>query len=124
MGDNWGQRQDSNLRFPSYEHSEMTYFSTLLYYLEVPTGLEPVNNGFAIRRLPNLAKEPKSKEVMAVEGYKSSIYSTRTPYSLVAPLAPSINYRGVLERDDTQHVCLSLLGHLYRPYQAVLVLLL
>lgn len=58
MGDNWGQRQDSNLRFPSYGHGEMTYFSTLLYYLEVPTGLEPVNNGFAIRRLTNLAKEP------------------------------------------------------------------
>ena len=72
----------------------MTYFSTLLYYLEVPTGLEPVNNGFAIRRLTSLAKEPKSKEVMAVEGYKSSIYSTRTPYSSVAPLAPSIDYRG------------------------------
>lgn len=62
--------------------------------MEVPIGLEPMHSGFAIRRLTNLAKEPKSKEVMAVEGYKSSIYSTRTPYSSVAPLAPSIDYRG------------------------------
>lgn len=27
--------------------------------MEIPTGLEPVNNGFAIRRLTNLAKEPQ-----------------------------------------------------------------
>lgn len=26
----WGQRLDSNQRFPSYEHGEMTDFSTLL----------------------------------------------------------------------------------------------
>lgn len=53
--------------------------------MEVPIGLEPMHSGFAIRRLTNLAKEPKSKEVMAVEGYKSSIYSTRTPYSSGCP---------------------------------------
>lgn len=98
----WGQGRDSNPRPSGYEPDEL------------PTA-PPC--------------DIKSKEVMAVEGYKSSIYSTRTPYSSVAPLAPSIDYRGCggtrnQPQYDTQHVCLSLLGYLLRPDQAVGTLLL
>ena len=66
----------------------------------------------------------KSKEVMAAEGYKSSIYSTWTPYSLVAPRLRLLTTVGHWALNDTQHVCFSLLGYLLRPNQAVGTLLL
>ena len=61
------------------------------------------------------------------EGYNPSIYSLLDTTLLMLHwlrLLDTVELLFLLERDDTQHVCLSLLGYLYRPYQAVSVLFL
>lgn len=127
MGDNWGQGWDLNPRPSGYEPDELPTAPPCYITLEVPTGLEPVHNGFAIRRLTSLAKEPYRRSFVAERATNPPFTLLRTPHSSLSHwlrLLATVELLFLLERDDTQHVCLSLLGHLYRPYQAVSVLLL
>ena len=49
--------------------------------MEVPTGLEPVHNGFAIRRLTSLAKEPYLRSLVAERATNPPFTLLRTPHS-------------------------------------------
>ena len=81
MGDNWGQGWDLNPRPSGYEPDELPTAPPCYITLEVPTGLEPVHNGFAIRRLTSLAKEPYLRSLVAERATNPPFTLLRTPHS-------------------------------------------
>ena len=81
MGDNWGQGWDLNPRPSGYEPDELPTAPPCYTTLEVPTGLEPVHNGFAIRRLTSLAKEPYRRSLVAERATNPPFTLLRTPHS-------------------------------------------